>query len=69
MITTITFILVGGAIGYLLGMNHGQAPTDIQNYKRVEKENQELQAKVDRYKKVIQELIDDNRRLAKELER
>ena len=69
MITTITFILVGGAIGYLLGMNHGQAPTDIQNYKRVEKENQELQAKVDRYKKVIQELIDDNRRLAKELDR
>ena len=69
MITTITFILVGGALGYLLGMNHGQAPTDIQNYKRVEKENQELQAKVDRYKKVIQELIDDNRRLAKELDR
>jgi hypothetical protein len=69
MITTITFILVGGALGYLLGMTHGQAPTDIQNHKRVEKENQELQAKVDRYKKVIQELIDDNRRLAKELER
>lgn len=69
MITTITFILVGGALGYLLGMNHGQAPTDIQNHKRAEQENKELQEKVNRYKKVIQELVDDNRRLAKELER
>ena len=69
MIPIFTYLLIGFWIGFMLGLNSKEAPTDAMNRKRTEKENQELQLKVDRYKKVIQDLIDDNTRLVKELEK
>lgn len=69
MITIFSYLLIGGWIGYMLGLNSKEFPTDTMNRKRVEKENQELQIKVDRYRSTIQDLVNDNKRLVKELEK
>ena len=65
----VTYLLVGFWIGFMIGVNSKEFPTEELNRKRTERENQELENKLIRYKKTIQDLVEDNRRLAKELER
>lgn len=69
MFAIITYLVIGGVIGFMVGLNYKSAPTPILNFKRLENENNELEAKVDRYKQVIQDLIEDNKRLVKELDK
>lgn len=63
------YLLIGMWIGFMLGINTKESPTDEMNRKRVERENKELELKIKRYKKTIQDLVDDNRRLAAELDK
>jgi hypothetical protein len=64
----LTYILIGAFIGYLFGLNDSSSPTNLTNYKILEKDNKDLEHKVQYYKKVIKDLVEDNRKLVKELD-
>ena len=67
MFSIFVYLLVGFWIGFMIGLNYKQ-PTPVMNFKRIEKENQDLLLKVEYYKKVIKDLVEDNRKLVKELD-
>ena len=68
MFSIFVYLLIGFWIGFMIGLNYKQSPTPIMNFKRIEKDNKELEQKVEYYKKVIKDLVEDNRKLVKELD-
>jgi hypothetical protein len=68
MTATIIYLLIGMLLGFLFGLNSKESPTDGMNRRRIEQENKDLELKLVHYRKTIQELVEDNRRLVKELE-
>ena len=66
--TIVIWLVLGGIIGFFLGLNHSDGATFVANYRRMDIENKELQNKVDRYKVIVKDLVDNNRELVKELE-
>lgn len=66
--TIAIWLLIGGVLGFLLGLNHSEGATFVANYRRMDIENKELQAKVNKYKVVVKDLVENNKALVKELD-
>lgn len=68
MFSIFVYLLIGFWIGFMIGLTYKQ-PTPEMNFKRIENENKDLLLKVEYYKKVIKDLVEDNRKLVKELDK
>jgi hypothetical protein len=68
MTAIFTYLFIGGVLGFLIGLNKHQTPTGLINYNILKNERDESERKLLYYKKVIKDLVEDNRKLVKELE-
>jgi hypothetical protein len=67
--TDFIYLIIGGVLGYLGGMSTRPTTTEIINRRITAAEIERLSKLAERYKKVIRDLVADNKRLVKELEK
>ena len=60
------YLVLGGVLGFLIGLNSKDFPTDTINLRILENDKKDLESKVERYRGIIRDLIRDNKRLLNE---